>query len=228
MDKTGLFWKSSPDGTLATQQTAGGKTQKAQITANFCCNVTGSQKLKPWFIGKAQNPRCFGRSGLHVENFAMVWRNNAKAWMTDKIFKEYLRWFDQQMCGQKVVLLIDGFSAHHAGLNLLHQDYPEGLQFTTVLFLPANATSICQPLDQGIIRAWKAHYRKRWLAFVCGEYDKERDPIKSMNVLQAIRWGIAAWEDDVTPTTIQNCWVKSRVLGPKYGPQTEQAARHTG
>ena len=148
--------------------------------------------------------------------------------MTGVIFKEYLRWFDQQMYGRKVVLLIDGFSAHHSGIDLLLSDYPEGLQYTTILFLPANATSICQPLDQGIIRAWKAHYRKQWLIYVCAEYDKNNDPIKSMTVLQAIRWGMTAWEDGVTATTIQNCWIKSRVLGPKYGPQTEQAARYSG
>ena len=40
-----------------------------------------------------------------------------------------------------------------------------------------------------------------------------------MNVLQAIRWSIEAWEEDVTSTTIENCWVKARVLSAKYGPR---------
>ena len=48
-----------------------------------------------------------------------------------------------------------------------------------------------------------------------------------MNVLQAVRWGIAAWEGDVTPTTIYNCWIKAQVLGPKYGPMTKRIARFT-
>ena len=148
--------------------------------------------------------------------------------MTGVIFKEYLLWFDIQVEGRKVVLLIDGFSAHKTGLDLLLEACPTGLRNTTVIFLPANATSICQPLDQGIIRAWKAHYRKRWLSFVYSEYDADRDPIASMNILQAMRWGIAAWEGDVTPTTIHNCWIKARVLGPKYGPMTKRIARVTG
>ena len=228
MDETGLFWKTSLDGTLATEQTPGGKHEKARITANFCCNVTGTRKLKPWFIGKAKIPRCFGSSGVKADNLAMVWRANKTVWMTGVIFKEYLLWFDIQVEGRKVVLLIDGFSAHKTGLDLLLEARPTGLRNTTVIFLPANATSICQPLDQGIIRAWKAHYRKRWLSFVCSEYDADRDPIASMNVLQAVQWGIAVWEGDVTPTTIHNCWIKARVLGPKYGPMTKRIARVTG
>ena len=79
MDETGLFWKTSPDGTLATKQTAGGKHEKAQITANFCCNATGTRKLKPWFIGKAKTSRCFGSSGVKADNLAMVWRANKTA-----------------------------------------------------------------------------------------------------------------------------------------------------
>ena len=51
------------------------------------------------------------------------------------------------MAGRNVILLIDGFLAHHAGLNLLYEEFPQGLINTKVIFLLANATSICQPLD---------------------------------------------------------------------------------
>lgn len=49
----------------------------------------------------------------------MGWQNNKKTWMIGKIFKEYLLWFDEKITGKNVILLIDGFSAHHARLNLL-------------------------------------------------------------------------------------------------------------
>ena len=32
-----------------------------------------------------------------------------------------------------------------------------------------------------------------------------------MNVLKAIRWGIAAWEEDVSPSTIVKCWLHAKV-----------------
>ena len=40
-----------------------------------------------------------------------------------------------------------------------------------------------------------------------------------MNIFQAIRWSIEAWEEDVTSTTIENCGVKARVLSAKYRPR---------
>jgi hypothetical protein len=43
-----------------------------------------------------------------------------------------------------------------------------------------------------------------------------------------MRWGIAAWRQGVTHITIANCWVKSRVLGPKYGPLMKSAAIENG
>ncbi len=222
MNETALFWKRSPDSTLAKRSKGTRKPEKAQITVNLACNVTGSRKLQPWVVGKAHTPRCFHRSGIHVESFPMVWRYNQKAMMTAVIFEEYLRWFDDQMAGRKVCLLIDELVAHKAGLNLLDPDSPEGLQNTVVLLLPTKTTFLCQPLEQGITRLWKTYYRKRWLAYMCQEYNAKRDPMKSMNVLQAIRWVTAAWEVDVTPTMIQNGWVKSRLLRPHYNPQTNE------
>ena len=41
--------------------------------------------------------------------------------MTGRIFKEYLLWFDNRMTGRKVILLIDGFSAHKAGDSAITQ-----------------------------------------------------------------------------------------------------------
>ncbi len=45
MDETGLYWKARPDRTLASEEITGGKKEKARITANFCCNASGSDKL---------------------------------------------------------------------------------------------------------------------------------------------------------------------------------------
>jgi hypothetical protein len=229
MDETALNYKASPDSSLSSQFIPGGKVNKERITANFCCNADGSQKIDPWFIGTAKNPRSFGTGKNHIEvhNLGLVWRYNKKAWMTANLFREYLRWFNQQMIGRKVLLLLDGFSAHQAGLDLLEaQDIK--LSNVRVEFLPANTTSICQPLDQGIIRTFKAHYKRRWLQYQLDNYEAGEDPHKKMNVLQALRWAVEAWREGVTETTIANCWLKSRVLAGQMTPPTKWQAQQMG
>jgi hypothetical protein len=49
-----------------------------------------------------------------------------------------------------------------------------------------------------------------------------------MNVLQALRWATEAWREDVTETTIANCWLKSRVLKGQMMPPTKWQAQQMG
>lgn len=224
VDETTLFWKMSPESSLRKEIKAGGTLEKARITVALACNVTGTRKLPPWIIGKARSPRCFSQANVHVDNFPMVWRYNRKAWMTGAIFEQYLQWFDRQMDGRKVCLIVDEFSAHKAGVGFLYLGSPEALRNTRLLFLPAitkSEGSFRRPLDQGIFFSWKAQYRRRWLAFMCYEYEVGDNPMGLMNVLHAIRWAVAAWEADVTPTTIRSGWINSHVLGDKYIPEPQ-------
>jgi predicted nuclease of restriction endonuclease-like (RecB) superfamily len=43
------------------------------------------------------------------------------------------------------------------------------------------------------------------------EFDAGHDPIQSMNVLQALKWGIQAWKFDVTAQTITNYFNKALI-----------------
>jgi len=45
------------------------------------------------------------------------------------------------------------------------------------------------------------------------------DPIKNTTILNAIRWLIDAWRNDVSIETITNCWRHSQLFGPCYGPE---------
>lgn len=108
---------------------------------------------------------------------------------------------------------MDNFSAHNAAVEALNSLPKTALKNTRIVFLPPNVTSRYQPLDQGIIAAWKAHYKRKWLRFLMFEADHGRDALKKMDVLQAMRWGIQAWHNDVTEAAICNCWAKSGLLG---------------
>ena len=43
-------------------------------------------------------------------------------------------------------------------------------------------------------------------------FDAGENALGKMNVLRAVRWGIRAWESDVMPGTIQNCWARSQAI----------------
>ena len=111
--------------------------------------------------------------------------------MTGQLFREYLRWFNLQMTGRKGVVASRWLSSHRAGVDLLETQDVELIN-VRVEFLPANTTSVCQPLDQGIIRTFKACYQKRWLQYQLDNYEAGEDPHKKMNVLQALGWATEA------------------------------------
>ena len=48
--------------------------------------------------------------------------------------------------------------------------------------------------------------------FIVQIFDNSKDLSKEMYVLRAIRWGISAWENDIIPVTIQNCWLYNQVI----------------
>ena len=210
IDETSYYWKMKPDRSLSTLEASGKKMDKARITAALTCNATGTQRLPPWFIDTACRLNCFRAEGIYtLDRLGAFQRYNKTAWMNHHIMKEYLCWFNNQMRikGKKALLLMDNFSAHELGVELIEE--AKELSHTKVMQLPLNATSIHQPLDQGIIQNWKSHIKQRFVKFMAKTFDQGKDLSKEMHVLQAVRQGIEAQENDVTPGTIQNCWARS-------------------
>ena len=67
--------------------------------------------------------------------------------MTMEKWNEWLKWFDQTL-NKESVLLVDNCPSHTDGSQL-------GLRFLQIVFLPPNTTSHIQPCDAGIIRNLK-------------------------------------------------------------------------
>ena len=219
-DETGLFWKSTPDRGLATQQLSGTKKHKARITVHFCCNADGSHKLPIWFIGKSAHPRCFGAAKVNIAALDCIYKSNAAAWMISELMVLWLHWFSRLIGHRRVLLIMDNFSAHTLAVNIIQQQ--NQLQNIVICWLPPNTTSKSQPLDQGIIQSFKSHYRKRWLSYMLDEFDSQRNPLQTMNVLKAIRWSIQAWQS-VTPQTITHCWYHSTIIQRPIQPLPDNA-----
>lgn len=78
---------------------------------------------------------------------------------------------------RRALLLMDNFSAHLVALEKAPP--PSNIR---IVFFPANATSIYQPLDQGIIQNLKHYYRKSWMYWMIGMLDRGIDPRERMSL----------------------------------------------
>lgn len=194
LDETGLFFRLQPDKTLCFRQEncSGGKKSKERLTVLLGSNMLGTDKLKPVVIGKSLKPRCFS----NVKSLPVIYRANSKAWMTSTIWEETMRIFDKKFCSQKreVVFIIDNCAAHAEF---------QGLKAIKIVYLPPNATSVLQPLDQGIILNFKTKYR----SFLIKDMIKSLDEKKEfrVTVLDAIHYIHKSWSD-VSKVTINNCF----------------------
>jgi hypothetical protein len=159
-----------------------------------------------WLIGTAKTPRAL--RGVNIRAIGCTWRWNKKAWMRSGIMGEWLRAFYKHIGKQRrVLLLLDNFSAHLCAL-----EYAPPPSNIKVLFFPANATSVYQPLDQGIIQNLKHHYRRKWMIWMINILDRNLDPNKKMSLNYTLRWLTQAWRNDVLDQTIQNCFIKSTIV----------------
>lgn len=126
--------------------------------------------------------------------------SSKNAWMTRKLF---VSWFKEHFVPKvrefshqrgippKAVLLVDNCSAHISP-ELISDD---GL--IKVMFLPPNVTALGQPMDQGVIHSVKSKYRNhlhKYLLFDCEPSMALNDRLKTVNILQCVRWISNSWE----------------------------------
>ena len=186
LDETGLFFRMLPDRSLTTtDKTKGVKKAKDRISVMLCSNADGSDKLKPLIIGKSQNPRCFKQfqPRLYCDYYA-----NKKAWMVNGILQEFLVAFNRRMAREQrnVLLLMDNAPSHII---------PENLNNVRCEFLPPTTTSHLQPMDAGIINAFKARYGGYLVRYIVDAIDSGRSA--RVEISDAIRWTKLSW-DEVT------------------------------
>lgn len=79
-------------------------------------------------------------------------------------------------------------------------------------FLPPNTTSHLQPLDAGVIKSFKAHYKRNYCRHILKLFEEGKDINKEkVNIKEAVDYLADAWEN-VSSDTIFNCWVKTGIL----------------
>lgn len=214
MDELGLFWRSAVNQGLLSSATPGRKQDKSRISIAVCCNSTGSDRLPIWFIGHAQKPRAL--KGLNFEALGCRWRANKKAWMTTIIMIDWLKAFYRHVGARSVILAMDNLKAHINGVE--QAPPPSNIH---IIWLPKNSTSVFQPLDQGIIRNLKAHYRKQWIQYIIDCIDTSINPFTTITLYQTIHWCLKAWYQMVLNTTIYQCFRKSTIIQPQISLPTD-------
>ena len=217
-DETALFYKSLPHRTYCYDgdKPAGSTKRKDRITLLMITNMDGSDHRKLAVIGKAKTPRCLMQKyKMGVKDMAVDWYASKNAWMTGEIHHQIMTKLNNQMklANRHILYVCDNASSHQV------RDY-SNIKF---LLLPPNATSIVQPLDQGIILSAKRRYKKKLAEryLVCFENDKDANALlKSLDIVQATNMIAAAWRD-TSSTIIQNCFRKAGFKHHAVDPETQ-------
>jgi len=112
--------------------------------------------------------------------------------------RRWIKELDQQFRSQNrhVALTLDNFSGHIIAYVPTHIE---------LIYFEPNLTPYVQPLDAGIIRCVKAHYRKSFCIRAVDMDEAGEHDIYKINLLEIMLMVRQAW-DAVTPETIANCW----------------------
>ena len=146
---------------------------------------------------------------------AVDWYASKNAWMTGEIHHQIMTKLNNEMrlSNRHILYVCDNASSHQVR-EYSHIKFP---------MLPHNATSIMQPLDQGIILSAKRRYKKklaeRYLA--CVENNKDANSLlKALNIVQATNMIAASWRE-TSSTIIQNCFRKAGFKHHAVDPVSE-------
>ncbi|KAG3201665.1 hypothetical protein PC128_g3742 [Phytophthora cactorum] len=122
-----------------------------------------------------------------------------KAWMDSRVWRFYLRSLLQWHISEPSILLVDNLECHVS-------DEAEAIvagELVSVLQpLPKNSTSVCQPLDVGVMGPLKAKLKALWLV------EKTTATTASEKRLATIKRTIKAWES-IEPETVTKAFNKA-------------------
>lgn len=75
--------------------------------------------------------------------------------------------------------------------------------------LPPNTIARFQPMDVGIIKSFKAQYRKLFLRRLVDSFDVGL--VDEIDIYDAVVMAHIAWTKTVTSSTVKNCWSHTRL-----------------
>ena len=152
---------------------------------------------------------------MQVKDMVVDWYASKNAWMTGEIHHQIMTKLNNKMrlSNCHILYVCDNASSHQV------QEYSH-IKF---LMLPPNATSIMQPLDQGIILSAKRRYKKKLAEryLTCVENNKDANSLlKALDFVQATNMIASSWRE-TSSTIIQNCFHKAGFKHNAVDPTSE-------
>ncbi|KAH9130077.1 hypothetical protein LEN26_008873 [Aphanomyces euteiches] len=199
-DESALYYSALPKKSISTRAMSGFKNDKSRLTIGLAANADGTEKLDLVFIGKSKEPRCFKRVGGVTASGLQYWHAK-KGWMTSIIFQDWLSRIEQKFKaeGRHVIMLVDNVSSHR--LSTIE------LEYVRVVFLPPKTTAVLQPMDAGVIAAFKQSYKSSQMETSLTRFDNGLDVSKcfKFDILEAMEMSTRVWS--------HRCYVHSKLVG---------------
>jgi hypothetical protein len=150
-------------------------------------------------IGKSKTPKGTSKQMFGTNN--ITYYNQDKAWMDLALFEKWLIKLNRSL-KEPIIILLDNFSGH---------DVKREFENIIIIFLPPNTTSRTQPLDAGIISAFKHRYRLKLMDYIItraystnGEAPFSLKEITCARILPWLRSSL----DEIKASSISKCFRK--------------------
>ncbi|XP_068247841.1 tigger transposable element-derived protein 1-like [Palaemon carinicauda] len=196
----------------------GGGTLKQEPPEFKASHGWGNCKVKPLLVYHSDTPRPFKTKKVTKENLNVLWRANGKAWVTRRLFIEWInicfgrtvkKYLEEKHLLMKCLLVLENAPAHPL---FLHEDIVAQYSFIKILYLPPNTTPLLQPMDQQVISIFKKLYTK-YLFKRCFDIIDSTNLIlhqfwkEHFDIVICLKMIDRAWQE-VSRSTLNSAWKK--------------------
>ncbi|KAE9009102.1 hypothetical protein PF011_g10421 [Phytophthora fragariae] len=181
---------------------------KKRFVVSLAANADGSEKLQPLFVSHHEHPKCFRKKTAEQHGLHYFWNN--KAWMTGVIFSRWLQRLDFAMANQKrrILLFINDMPSHVVA----HLD----LKNIVVFVLTPAVMQMLNPITSRVVTTFKKRFRRYHLRHAIDKSEATKSTMFDVDVLQAMRWAAASW-DEITTDTIKRAWIPTQLVRNRVG-----------